>query len=106
MGETATEQITINVCFRLPTIPKFRSPAPIFLSFLGFFTFDSSQKNVFTFKSIFVATYTKTNSTRPMKVNMKLLVKHFQKVGEGFFHFSFFFILKEVAMSVHVMQKC
>ena len=42
------------VCFRFPTTPKFRSLTLIFLlSFLLLYNWFFSEKNVFTFKSIF-----------------------------------------------------
>ena len=50
------------MCFRLQTVSKFSSPTLIFLlSFLFFYNWFFSQKNVFSFKSIFVVTYIKTN---------------------------------------------
>ena len=36
-----------NVCFRLPTVPKFRSPTPIF-------TIDSSRRKMFSVSSLFL----------------------------------------------------
>ena len=46
----------------LPTVPKFRSPTLIFLlSFLVFYNWFFSQKSVFNFKYIFVATSIKNN---------------------------------------------
>ena len=52
------------MCFRLPTVPKFRSPIALtfLLSFLVFYHRFFSQKNVFSFKSVFVATYIKSES--------------------------------------------
>ena len=43
-----------NVCFRLPTVPKFRSPTQIILLLLlGFFTIDSSHRQIFSFQVYF-----------------------------------------------------
>ena len=57
------------VRFRLPTIPKFRSPTLIFLlSFLIFCYWFFSQKSVFSFKSISVTTYIKNNFSKSVFV--------------------------------------
>ena len=53
------------MCNRLPTIPKYRSLTLIFLlSVFLFYNWFFSQKNVFSFKTIFVATYIKNNFTK------------------------------------------
>ena len=42
------------VCFRLPTVPKFRSPTLIFFMVVfGFLTIDSSRKKCFQFRVYF-----------------------------------------------------
>ena len=44
-----------------------------------------------------------------MKADIMFLVKHFRKVGLGkfiFHHSLFFYILKKVATSMHMMQDC
>ena len=57
------------MCFRLPTVPKFKSPTLSFLlSFLVFYNWFFARKNVFSFKSVFVATYIKTNFTKSVFV--------------------------------------
>ena len=46
------------MCFRLPIVPKFRSPTLTFLlSFVVFYNRFLSLKNVFSFKTVFVAAY-------------------------------------------------
>ena len=63
-----------NMCFRLPTVPKFRSPTLIFLLlFLAFYSRFFSQKNVFNFKFIFVAAYMKNNFTKSVFVRPDFL---------------------------------
>ena len=57
------------MCFRLPTVPKFKSPTLNFLlSVLVFYNWFFSQKNVFSFKSVVVVTYIKTNFTKSVFV--------------------------------------
>ena len=57
------------MCSRLPTVPKFKSPILSFLlSFLFFYNYIFSQKNIFSFKSIFVKNYNKTNFTKSIIV--------------------------------------
>ena len=52
------------MCFRLPTVPKLWSPTlSFYCRFWFFYNLFFSQKNVFSYKSIFVATYVKTDST-------------------------------------------
>ena len=70
------------VCFRLLTIPKFRSPTLTFLLsfFLFFYNWFFSQKYVFSFKSVFVATYIKSIKLTLGQINlvscfMKILAK-------------------------------
>ena len=66
------------VCFRLPTVPKFRSPTLIF--FIGVFGFFYncffSQKNVFSFQFIFVATYIKNNFSKRVFVAFERSGQH------------------------------
>ena len=44
-----------NMCFRLPTVPKFRSPTLLFLlSFLVFYNIDSSRRKMFSVTRLFL----------------------------------------------------
>ena len=68
---------TKNMCFRLPTVPKFKSSTLSFLlSFLVFYNWFFSQKSVFSFKSVFVASYIKNNFTESVFVTFARCRQH------------------------------
>ena len=57
------------VCFRLPTVPMFRSLTLIFFIIVyGFLQLILLAEKCFQFKSIFVSTYIKTNFTKSVFV--------------------------------------
>ena len=68
------------MCFRLPTVPKLRSPTLTFLlSFLVFYNWFFSQKSVFSFKSIFVATCIKNNFSKSVFVTFVRSWQHVRR---------------------------
>ena len=65
------------VCFRLPTVPKIKSLTLSFLLlFLVFYNWFFSQKKIFSFKSVFVASYIKNNFTKSVFVTFACCRQH------------------------------